>query len=99
MEHINDKLSSLASDQPSAWRTKAEFRRKNCHLLKKAAGIAQRVLTELKSKDLFQSELAGRIGASQEQISNIVKGHVNLTLETISRLEIALGIEILKVTP
>ena len=98
MEHLNDKLFSLASDQPSAWRPKAEFRRKNRQWLNKSAGIAQLVLTELKSKDLSQSELGERMRASQKQISNIVKGRENLTLETISRLEIAFGIEILKGT-
>lgn len=44
---------------------------------------------------LSQKQLAERMDVSPQQISKIVKGQENLTLETISNLEIALGIQII----
>lgn len=94
MDHIKGKLLRLASDQPSEWKTKAQYRRENRLWLKKAAAIAEQVLDALKTKDLSQKELAERMSISPEQIDNILKGQENLTLEIIAKLEIALDIRI-----
>ena len=95
MNNLKDKLSNLASDQSSDWKAKAQYRRENREWLKKSAAIAVRVLDALKAQDLSQKELAERMNISPQQISKIVKGQENLTLETISNLEIALGIQII----
>jgi transcriptional regulator with XRE-family HTH domain len=83
------------SDQPSDWKAKAKFRRDNRDWLKKSAAIAVRVLDALKAQNLSQKVLAERMSISPQQISKIVKGQENMTLETISNLEIALGIQII----
>jgi transcriptional regulator with XRE-family HTH domain len=83
------------SDQPSDWKAKAKFRRDNRDWLKKSAAIAVRVLAALKAQNLSQKVLAERMSISPQQISKIVKGQENMTLETISNLEIALGIQII----
>jgi len=95
MNNLKDKLSTLVSDQPSDWKAKAKYRRDNREWLKKSAAIAVRVLDALKAQNLSQKELAERLNISPQQISKIVKGQENLTLETISNLEIALGIQII----
>jgi ribosome-binding protein aMBF1 (putative translation factor) len=95
MSDLKEKLSKLAADQPSEWKAKAQYRRENREWLRKSAAIAVRVLDALKSQNLSQKELAERMGISPQQISKIVKGQENLTLETISNLEIALGIKII----
>lgn len=95
MSNLKEKLSALVSDQPSDWKAKAKYRRDNREWLKKSAAIAVRVLSALKDQNLSQKELAERMNISPQQISKIVKGHENLTLETISNLEIALGIQIM----
>ena len=95
MNNLKEKLSNLASDQPSDWKDKAKYRHENREWLKKSAAIAVRVLDALKAQDLSQKELAQRMNISPQQISKIVKGQENLTLETISNLEIALGIQII----
>jgi ribosome-binding protein aMBF1 (putative translation factor) len=95
MNNLKEKLSKLASDHPSEWKAKAKYRRENREWLKKSAAIAVRVLDALKAQNLSQKELAERMNISPQQISKIVKGQENLTLETISNLEIALGIQIM----
>ena len=95
MNNLKEKLSNLASGQASDWKAKAKYRRENREWLKKSAAIAVRVLDALKTQDLSQKELAQRMNISPQQISKIVKGQENLTLETISNLEIALGIQII----
>ena len=42
--------------------------------------------------------LAQRMGCSQQYVSNILRGNSNMTLETIAKLEDALGIDILNTT-
>lgn len=95
MNNLKEKLSNLASDQPSDWKAKAKYRRENREWLKKSAAIAVQVLDALKAQSLSQKELAERMKVSPQQISKIIKGQENLTLETISNLESALGIEII----
>ena len=95
MNNLKEKLSGLASDKPSEWKAKAQYRRENREWLKKSAAIAVRVLDALKAQNLSQKDLAERMNISPQQINKIVKGSENLTLETISNLEVALGIQII----
>jgi len=95
MNNLKEKLSKLASDQPSDWKAKAKYRRENREWLKKSAAIAVMVLDALKAQQLSQKDLAERMNISPQQINKIVKGQENLTLETISNLEIALGIQLI----
>jgi len=95
MNNLKEKLSKLTSDQSSTWKAKVKYRRENREWLKKSAAIAVRVLDALTEQNLSQKELAERMNISPQQISKIVKGHENLTLETISNLELAVGIQIM----
>ena len=49
------------------------------------------MLTLLEQKGWSQLRLAQEMGVSATQVSKIVKGQVNFTLESISRLELAIG--------
>jgi ribosome-binding protein aMBF1 (putative translation factor) len=95
MNNLKEKLSKLTSDKSSDWKAKAAFRRENREWLKKSAAIAMQVLDALKAQNISQRELAERMKISPQQISKIVKGQENLTLETISNLEIALDIQLI----
>lgn len=95
MNNLKEKLSKIASDQPSDWKSKAKYRRDNRDWLKKSAAIAVQILTALKSQSLSQKDLAKLMDVSPQQINKIVKGQENLTLETISSLEKALSIKII----
>ena len=95
MNKLNEKLSNLASAKPSEWKAKAKYRRDNRDWLKWSAAIAVKVLDALKAQGLTQKDLAERMGVSPQQISKIVRGQENLTLQTIINLEIILGIHII----
>lgn len=56
-----------------------------------------RELDEMENKGLTQKEFAQRVGCSQQYISRILKGKENLSIETISKIEAALGVSILEI--
>ena len=87
------KISNGASD--SYWIEHVKYVVENRAWLKKSAIIAMRVLDALDAQKLSQKEVAERMGVSPQQISKIVKGHENLTLETITKLEAALSVQLI----
>ena len=95
MKEIVKKLQAVSEDHSSAWQEGVKRRLANYGWLMKSAVIAVRVLEALKEQQLSQKELADRMGVSPQQISKIVQGKENLTLETIAKLEKALGIVII----
>jgi len=52
-------------------------------------------LDALKEQGLTQKDLAGRMGVSPQQVNKITGGQENLTLQTIIKLELILGIHII----
>ena len=46
---------------------------------------------------MTQKSLAAKLDVSPQQVNKILKGHENLTLETISRIEEALGMELVTI--
>ena len=55
------------------------------------------ILDEMESKGMTQKEFAEKAGCSQQYISRILKGRENLSLETISKIESALGTSIVEI--
>jgi ribosome-binding protein aMBF1 (putative translation factor) len=96
MNKIKEKLSGLSTGNASCWKEKARYRKDNRDWLNKSAAIAVSVLSTLRSRGLTQKDLAERMGVSPQQVNKIVKGQENLTLETISKLESILGIDIIE---
>lgn len=99
MKTVNkNKPAVLSKATPSnAWKTRKDFAKLNRGWLKKSADIALRVLDLLDEKGISQAELAARLNVSRQQVSKIVKGQENLTLETIARLEYVLDAVIVAV--
>ncbi|PWN06848.1 helix-turn-helix transcriptional regulator [Rhodohalobacter mucosus] len=95
MTDIKKKIAEVAEKDKSKWLEKAKYRRENRDWLVKSKRIALRVLGVLKERGMQQKELAEKLGVSKQQVSKIVKGKENLTLETISKLEKALEISLL----
>ena len=89
-------LESHRSSTPSKWRADAQWRRDNEFWLTYSRYITLQVLRGMDEQSVTQAELARRMGCSQQYVSNLLKGSSNMTLETISRLEIALNLDILK---
>ncbi len=97
MENRNaNKFKSLISGT-SNWLEKAKQRKINEAWLKKTQHIALKILLELKAKGLTQSELAVTLNVKPQYVNRIVKGLENLTLETICKIENALGIELVTI--
>ena len=57
--------------------------------------IAIKMLEKMDAENISQKQLAERLHCSQQYISKILKGNENLSLETIIKIESALGLELL----
>ena len=58
--------------------------------------IAMMMLDKMEELGLTQKALAERMGCSQQYISRVLNGTENLSIETISKIENALHLEILE---
>ena len=86
-----DYLESHQSETPSKWREEAEWRRKNKAWLRHSQHIAVIVLSYMKRENITQSAMAERLNCTQQYVSKILRGTENMSLETITKLEIAIG--------
>ena len=89
-------INSLISSEQENWLEKAKKRSENKKWLDHSRYIALEVLSNLNSKGITQKTLAKKMKVSPQQISKIVKGKENLTLETISKIESALDIKLIR---
>ena len=95
MKEIIKKLEQHQPVTSTNWREKAEFRRANKTWLRYSQHIAMLMLDKMEKIGLNQRGLAERMGCSQQYISKILKGQENLSIETISKIEEALSLELL----
>lgn len=93
-EEIISALNEFEVKTP--WRLKSQWRRKNHSWLRYSGFIAIRVLERLEELNLSQKGLAEKMGCSPQYVSKLVKGSENLTLETISKLEECLTLDLIK---
>ncbi len=91
LKDLKQKIDKVVSQQPSRWMDKALWDEANEAWLDRSADIALRILGILEANCISQRELAEKIGVSPQQVNKILKGNENLTLETIAKLEAALG--------
>jgi transcriptional regulator with XRE-family HTH domain len=97
MSKFTEKLNQLAQDAPkSSWKEKIE-ERKAAAVSKKSIKVAIKLNRILRQKGMKQKELAELLGVSAQQVSKILKGGENLTLDTIERIESTLGIELITI--
>ena len=96
MSRAIEFLEAHQSSKPSHWRQDAQWRRDNEYWLKYSRCITIQVLRSMEEQSVTQVELAKRMGCTQQYVSNLLKGSSNMTLETVARLEKALGIDILR---
>lgn len=96
MDKVIDFLKAHESPTPSRWREEAEWRRANKEWLRYSQYIAIRMLSRMDELHFTQIILAEKMGCSQQYISKVLKGKENLSLETISKIESALDIDLVK---
>ena len=95
---MNETVNRLRKHQaptPSKWRERAEWRRENKSWLRHSQKIAMMMLEKMETLGLTQRALAERMGCSQQYVSRILKGHENLSIETMCKIEEALDMAIL----
>lgn len=95
VKNFDKKLNAILSNKKSNWKGKAEWRLKNKHWLKHSRRVAIELNETLKERKMTQKQLAELLNVSPAQISKIMKGQENFTFETISKLEQALGINLI----
>lgn len=88
-----DILNRLSSTRESKWYELAQWRQSNATWLDKSAHIALKVLMKLRESDITKKEFAEAMDVSPQYISKLLKGHENMSLETICKME-----NILKIT-
>ena len=59
--------------------------------IKKSFQISDQILDILEEKKITQKQLADKLGKSESEVSKWMKGDHNFTIETIVKIEIALG--------
>jgi transcriptional regulator with XRE-family HTH domain len=92
-----EKMRQLAQPVSEKSRREAEYRHENRDWLRKSAQIAFAVRRELRKQGLSQQVLAQRMNVSPQYVGKLLKGKDNLTLETISKMEKALGCTLIRV--
>jgi F0F1-type ATP synthase delta subunit len=97
-----EKFLGLVSEDKSNLLEKMQWRIANKEWLERSGKIALKILRKLReNKDAQllpsnQKELAELMQMKPQQVNRIVKGDENLTLETISRIEQALKIQLIE---
>lgn len=60
-------------------------------------GIAERISEVLKAKNLTQKDLANRLHKRESEISKWMTGRHNFTIQTIAKIETALGCKLINI--
>ncbi|MCD8183658.1 MAG: helix-turn-helix transcriptional regulator [Bacteroides sp.] len=94
MDSIVRKIRAHSSATPTRWREEAEYRLENKAWLRYSQMIAARMLDKMELLGMTQKTLAERMGCSQQYISKILRGKENLSLETLSKIEDALELQL-----
>ena len=87
----SDFLENHQSKTPSKWRDEAVWRRENKAWLRHSQHIAVIVLSYMKQENMTQSAMAERLNCTQQYVSKILRGTENMSLETITKLEMTIG--------
>jgi DNA-binding Xre family transcriptional regulator len=85
------------SKKNTKWIQDALWQKENEVWLDRSFAIAVKVLRTLRAQKRTQKELAEEMGVSPQFVNKIVKGSENLTLETISKLEKALKVQLIDI--
>ena len=86
-----DLLENHQSKTPSKWRDEAVWRRENKAWLRHSQHIAVIVLSYMKQENITQRAMAERLNCTQQYVSKILRGTENMSLETITKLEMTIG--------
>lgn len=87
-----EKFLKLVSEEDTTTLNEVKNRIKNREVLRESQRIALKVLTRLDELNWLQKDLADKMNVRPQQVSKIVSGKENFTLETLIKLQSVLGI-------
>lgn len=90
-----DYLRANEHKSEHSFQAQAEFIKDNWLWLKYSYAIAIKVRRRMSDLGATQKQLAEAIGCSQQHISVLLNGRVNMTLETLAKLEQALDLDLI----
>lgn len=97
MARAIDIVRKNESKGPSVWKEEAIEQLEQWDWMRYTMQIALKVRSSMRMKNMTQCELASKVGCTQQYVSLLLRGKENLTLETISKLERALGISLINI--
>lgn len=98
MRTANETISKLREHQsitPSQWREHAEWRMANKTWLRYSQQIAMMMMDRMEELNMSQKQLSELMGCSQQYVSKVLKGQENLSLETLTKIENCLNLQII----
>ena len=90
------KLAEIAKPRDAESVKQEEWRKENREWLVLSQEIALSIFFFLKKENMTQKELAEKMGVSPTYVGKLLKGKENLTLETIVKIQQALGHSIIQ---
>ncbi len=93
---VSSKLKNAISARPQREIDAQRFRLENRDWLRRSMEIALLVMDRLDELKWTQKRFAEELSVSPQQVNKIVKGQENLSLSTITKLEVVLGIILIK---
>ncbi|MFY8034270.1 MAG: helix-turn-helix domain-containing protein [Flexibacteraceae bacterium] len=99
MDNNTAILKKLTANNASTWLTEATANQIKTEAAIKAMQIAIHIGNQLEAKGISQKTLAAKLQVSPQYISRLLKGKQNLSLETITALELALDISLVSIAP
>jgi transcriptional regulator with XRE-family HTH domain len=93
---IKNKLIKEAKKEKT-WLAEAQYRVENKEWLDLSFDIAVKILRHLRKNNISQKDAAQKMSCSPQYLNKVLKGKENLSLESICKIENALGITLIKI--
>lgn len=94
---LKRKLKKLTKGEVSPALEKARKRKANRTWLRKSSTIANEILEFLRVNKWTQKEFASRMDVSPQYLTKLLRGQENLTLETMTKINKAMGYEMIEI--
>ena len=95
MKRTVDVLKKYSYGEPGGWKHQAQAEMEDWSWKQYSYMIAIKARSQMARRRMTQKQLAETMGCSQQYVSLLLRGNLNLTLETIARLEKALQFRLL----
>ena len=95
MKRTVDVLKEYSYGEPGTWKHQAQTEMEDWNWKQYSYMIAIKARSQMARRQMTQKQLAEAMGCSQQYVSLLLRGNLNMTLETIARLEEALQFKLL----